>query len=604
MPRLPVIPLKRSNRPQWIGLGIGQLTLASLLWAAIAPVSAAADSLKLQAGPLSETVSLADLQEFSTTGELPAELTRWSQVLTPELGVLLGQELALDPKIARQFLDDLLVTRDGQRLLDELHQALPGSSPAQIQASLYDLLEDKTQAITPLNLLQAYPQDRLEVDVLQASAIAFRLSRPRWQSQALQPVIAKTLGSVEPLPPVANNRDPSRLGEQAVTQRSLKLWDARRQRRIAVELYHGDTAQGPLVVLSHGFAADRNFLAYLAEHLASYGFSVATLEHPGSNVDVLAKIAFTHEPATVLSAAEFVDRPQDIQFLLNVLEERAQSGSPFYRRFNTQQVVVIGHSLGGYTALALAGAELDLRAVRTFCQNRSPLGRAPADWLQCSTAQLPHRTLNFRDDRVIQAVAMNPVIGELFGPDGLQQLEAPVMILSHGHDTVTPTLEHQLLPFMAIPTPKQFVSISGATHMSITDNNNQNSPVAQSSLVHELMGPEVEPVRQTVRALMLAVVSQHTPQASDYQAFLTPAYAQSLSTERFTVRLTHHIPPALARWSRWVERWGTEGNGAELTWRDRLQNRWQTLTERWQPVRYCQGQLDNIFKQLFGQEPV
>ncbi|NEO85577.1 MAG: alpha/beta hydrolase [Spirulina sp. SIO3F2] len=588
---------------KWLETGIQHLIVLCILIATAALKSSAAEYLTLQAGPLSETVSLAELQQFSQTGELPTQLIHWSTVLTPEVGGLLGQELALEPKIAQQFLDDLLATRDGQRLLEELHQALPGSSPFQIQASLYELLEDEQKDITPLNLLQAYPQTLLKLDVLKASSIALRLNRPRWQSQVLQPVINKALAVAEPKTYIPNGLDPSRLGSQSVTQRSLTFWDSHRQRKIVAELYHGEVVHGPLVVLSHGFAADRNFIAYLAEHLASYGFSVATLEHPGSNIDVLAKIALTHEPASVLSAAEFVDRPQDIQFLLNTLE-RAQSGSDFYQNFNTEQVVVIGHSLGGYTALALAGAELDLRELRTFCQNRSPLGRAPADWLQCSAAQLPHRTLNFRDNRVIQAVAMNPVIGKLFGSEGLKKLQTPVMILSHSHDTVTPTLEHQLLPFIAIPAAKQFVSISGATHMSITDTNNSNSPVAQSSLVQELMGADVEPVRQTVRALLLAVVGQHTQQARDYQSFLTPAYAQSLSTEQFTVRLTHQIPPTLAQWSQWVERWSTEGNPETLIWRDRLQNRWQGLTERWQPVRYCQGRLDNIFKQLFGQGPV
>ncbi len=41
----------------------------------------------------------------------------------------------------------------------------------------------------------------------------------------------------------------------------------------------------PLIVISHGIASDRSSFVYLAEHLASYGFAVAVLEHPGSNAE-------------------------------------------------------------------------------------------------------------------------------------------------------------------------------------------------------------------------------------------------------------------------------------------------------------------------------
>ncbi|MGB0561369.1 MAG: alpha/beta hydrolase [Spirulinaceae cyanobacterium] len=582
--------------------GAQSLLILGLLWGAIAPPTSAAESLTVQAGPFTQTVSLDDLEQLSQTGELPSDLEQWSKILTPELGQLLGQELALEPQIAQQFLDDLLATRDGQRLLEELHQALPGSSPAEIQAALYGLLNSEDPVITPLSLVRAYPQTTLRVDLFKAGAIAWRLNRPRWQSQALRPMLERTLATDEQIDLTSLGIDPNQPGSQAVSQRSLTLWDPHRQRTIAVELYHGEVVRGPLVVLSHGFAADRLFLSYLAEHLASHGISVATLEHPGSNVDVLAQIAFNREPTEVLSATEFIDRPQDIQFLLNELE-RDRAGINAEQTFNTAEVVVIGHSLGGYTALALAGAELDLRALREFCQNRSPLGRAPADWLQCSAAKLPHRKLRFRDRRIVQAVAINPLIGEVFGPEGLQQLETPVMIVSHSNDGVTPTLEHQLLPFAQITTPKQFVLINGATHMSITDTNNNNSPVAQSSLVQELMGPEAEPVREAVRSLLLPLVNQHTAQAADYQPFLTAAYAQTLSDDRFTVRFTETMPPLLGQWSQWVASWGVE-KPAEMGWRDRLQDHWQALTERWQPVRYCRGKLDKIFTQLFEQEPV
>jgi predicted dienelactone hydrolase len=447
----------------------------------------AAEHLRLQVGPWQQTVAIESLETFVETGEVPPEMEPVAWALTPQLRYILGQRLALEPNIAQEFLDELLTTRDGQRLLSEVNEALPGSTPKQLEATLYRLIHEP-DGLSPLNLLKAYPNKTLTVDLPNVGKIALHVHRPHLQSQIIWPAIAHLLAPQHTRPRVAPGFDPRQPGPQAVTQRTLNLYDATRDRQIPVDLYYGEEPQGPMVVLSHGFAADRQFLAYLAEHLASYGFSVATLEHPGSNVNVLAQVALTQEPTEVLSATEFVDRPRDVQFLLNELERRQRPWSIPLRKFNTQAVIHIGHSLGGYTGLALAGAKLDLRRLRQFCQARSPVGRAPADWLQCAAAALPYRQLEFRDKRIIRVIAMNPIVGQLFGENGLKAAAVPVTILSHSDDVITPTLENQLLPYQTLPQAEQLIVIGGATHMSITDTNNENSPVAQNSFVRERMG--------------------------------------------------------------------------------------------------------------------
>ena len=152
-------------------------------------------------------------------------------------------------------------------------------------------------------------------------------------------------------------------------------------------------------MLSHGFGADRYFLKYMAEHLASHGLTVVSIEHPGSNVQALMEMPLdpniAESPSRLLPASEFLDRPRDVSFVLDRLAELNQSKTDYSGAFNTGDVTIIGHSLGGYTGLALAGAKLDLRSLKSFCQNIQPLGVSPGrlatvwqPWICLSSRQI------------------------------------------------------------------------------------------------------------------------------------------------------------------------------------------------------------------------
>ncbi|NJO20514.1 MAG: hypothetical protein HC838_11395, partial [Spirulinaceae cyanobacterium RM2_2_10] len=227
--------------------------------------------------------------------------------------------------------------------------------------------------------------------------------------------------------------------------------------------------------------------------LPAYGYSVAALEHPGSNIEVLAEISLQLSPQEVLPASEFLDRPRDVSFLLDELERMSRDWGYLRDKFNTREVIAIGHSLGGFTALALAGGELNLRELRSFCQRRRPLGRAPADWLQCAAGELPYSEMRLRDRRVKRVVALNPLIGNLFGQEGLAKVTTPTLIFSSSNDAIAPPLDHQLRPFANLPGEKYLMTAIGTTHMSVTDIANRNSIVGQSTLMQEVMGPEALP---------------------------------------------------------------------------------------------------------------
>lgn len=506
-----------------------------------------AERLTLRLGFFQQSVAIADLEQFAETGQLPPALNAYAPIFTPQVRQLFLKRLQIDPAIAEKFVEDLLRTPDGGRLIQKINAALPNSSVDQLKAALA-LAVRQANGLSILGFLKAYPTDNLTLDASAALAIAVQLNTSYWQSQALGPLLKSELSLPENTPPFRSQIDPAAAGKEPVEMQTMILRDWNRNRTIPVDLYYSLNRTGPLVVMSHGFAADRRFLSYVAIHLASHGITVASIEHPGSNLTALSEVTVRGNPSDFLPASEFIDRPKDISFLLDQLAQINSESGAMQGKFNTQQVTVIGHSLGGYTALALAGGELNLGELRQYCKNNSPLGRAPADWFQCAAAEFPDGKVQLKDPRVVQAIALNPVIGSLFGKTGLTSVKVPTLILTGTEDAVTPALDHQLRPFTQLGGRKYLLAAIGGTHLSISDPSNLSVELAQNTLVRERTGSEVDPLREVLQGLCLAFVKQLTPEAKTYQPFLTAAYVQSLSTPHLPLRLSTELPATLAAW--------------------------------------------------------
>jgi predicted dienelactone hydrolase len=125
-------------------------------------------------------------------------------------------------------------------------------------------------------------------------------------------------------------------------------------------LANGD-ARFPLVIVSHGFGGWGTFMSYLTENLASKGYVVAAIDH--------ADASFTDGGSFALSfGSTIVHRSRDQQFVLSHLSAMAKADSDALGRLiDAQTVGVIGYSMGGFGALATAGAGYDA-ASPTFKQ--------------------------------------------------------------------------------------------------------------------------------------------------------------------------------------------------------------------------------------------
>ena len=155
----------------------------------------------------------------------------------------------------------------------------------------------------------------------------------------------------------------------------------------------------PLVLVSHGSGGSPLLYRTLSVALARSGYIVALPKHPGNSLgdDDLAN-----------TVANLRDRPRQLLRLLDALLADAALGTAIAE----EPVTAIGHSMGGYTALCLAGGEPWTRARERI--------------------EVPH------DSRLGALVLMAPACGFFLAPHALQAVTAPILALTAEHDELTP----------------------------------------------------------------------------------------------------------------------------------------------------------------------
>ncbi|OBQ34708.1 MAG: dienelactone hydrolase [Anabaena sp. MDT14b] len=506
----------------------------------------AADTVVIRYGPLEESVSLEELKKSTETGKLPASLGTYTKRMTEEQRRFLVEGLKIRIPINVITLDRLINTQIGTTILSDVSTAISRGDQAGLQAMKGGLVlgANSPQGLSILSFIAAYPSKRLEINLPQAITVARSLNGAFIRTQRFMFGLSPQVNPKDIK--VAYSLDPTQAGSAQVQTLKLNFNDQKRQRQIPLDVYFSTaaTANKPVIVFSHGFGSVRTDLRYLAEHLASRGYVVAALEHPGSNET--ASKAVKQNKNQLVAPQEFLDRPRDISFILDELEKLNQTANnPLQGKLATNNVMVVGYSFGGGTALALAGGELQIENLKQRCQQNLSTANL-GERVQCAGQALPEKTYQLRDARIKQAIALNPTTSLMFGETGLTKVQIPTLILSSSADKITPPLTEQVMGFAKIPSPKWLVGVVGGSHLSVVDPN--LTPYQQGKppiLNKEVTGKQAKDVRKFLKGITLAMAAQLTPEASQYAPFLTSDYAQISSTRLFPFRTVRELSPEM-----------------------------------------------------------
>ena len=494
----------------------------------------AAERIYITYGPLEVSVPIESLALFANEGKIDSNLDGFAQYAKQGQLDQIQSALQARAEIRAVTIAQFLYTAQGELLLERLGRVIqtkarqPGFYA--IRAALI-LAASDPEGLTIVNVLRKFPTYGIRIDIGRGLGIANELTTLINRSNRAIEGIAKLSEAqavLEPEIPAAERLQPQLPGPYTWKKSSVTLTIPNRDRTFPIDIYlpQGSPRPAPVVVISHGLGSDRLSFEYLAKHLASYGFAVAVPEHPGSNAKQVQDL-ITGKANEVVEPAEFVNRPLDVKELLDYLSNLS-AGNPSYRgQLDLQRVGIIGQSFGGYTALALAGAQINFAQLDKDCRLENDTWNVSL-LLQCRARSLDRSLYNFTDPRIKAAIAINPISSSILGETSLSKIQIPVMVIGGSADTVAPALVEQIQPFTWLTSPNKYlVLMKNGTHFSTID----QSPDSIFRPSPDVIGPDPALARRYINELSLAFMETYLNNQSKFRPYVQPSYAQSISRD-------------------------------------------------------------------------
>lgn len=287
------------------------------------------------------------------------------------------------------------------------------------------------------------------------------------------------------------------------------------RRQMAVRNAEAQPGTWPLIVFSHHSGGHRRAATFLCTHLSSHGYVVAALDH--SEVvaaELRGRDGETAEQRTARAGVLMASRVPDIRFLLDhlVLNHAAWASEA---KLDPNRIGIVGHSFGGWTALATPEVDQRIRAV---------VALAPGGNSQPRPGILPVKlTFNWGRD-------------------------VPTLYLAAEGDICIPLAGiHEI--FQRTPATKQMVILRRADHMHFMDNvEEMHEAVRAMTFPAELawLPNEMRPIAELcsgdqahlfVRGLTLCHMDAALEQRGEAQRFLAGDVSAELAARGVNVTL-------------------------------------------------------------------
>ncbi len=224
------------------------------------------------------------------------------------------------------------------------------------------------------------------------------------------------------------------------------------------------SANGRLVVISHGLWDEPSSFEGWAHLLASHGFAVLLPRHPGSDAAQQRALLQGEQPPP--SSEELRLRPMDVTALIDAVDA-GQLLSEF--SLDSDSVAVVGHSWGATAALQLSGLQTTSRKLAVRCQDPSDPDRNLSWALQCSWLDGADQGSQ-ADPRVLTAVVVSPPLRLLFDESSGPAMHAKVLLVSGTRDWVVPSDSEAVVPLrngQPLANGHRIVLASGGDHFNL-----------------------------------------------------------------------------------------------------------------------------------------
>ncbi len=506
-------------------LGIVSMFLTSI------PVKAA-EKLFLTYDSLIFSVKVESLESFAKEGTINKDLGFYLDRVSPEKRAefrkALTQKFEISPVLVSRFFNSTM----GEAILVRLGKGvtIQGGSNGGIamRGAIIQSAFDP-EGLTLLNVLKKFPTN-IQIQGELAEGLVKETEKV---ALATKTVVEKmriwTAEEAQTNPAVnyANLPNIRQSGQYEVKKQVWQLTDKSRNRRFYMDVYLPQKMSSehiPVLVFSHGLSSRPEDYSDSLNHLASYGYLVVAPQHIGSDIIYLEEM-FEGYHKDIFDVNEFINRPQDISFVIDELERRNQS--EFQGKLDLENVGMGGHSFGGYTTLAIAGATLDFDELQEVC-DRLYGGLDVSLLLECRALELPRQIYQLRDERVKAVFAANPVNRFIFGQKGLSDIKIPTLLASGSDDPVAPPALEQTASFTWLNTPaKYWVLVEGQAHVNFTKLDGGIKETLDAT-VH-LALPSQTLIASYVDAISVAFFEVHIQNNENYFPYLRSSYAEYLS---------------------------------------------------------------------------
>lgn len=302
---------------------------------------------------------------------------------------------------------------------------------------------------------------------LLSAALAYFIARPTGQPAFSLPSSSAPGAALQPPagPPSANSLPPADAAvasdggyklaagpEQVAEVPDIVLHDSARNKDLHMRVFYpAGPGRFPLIVFSHGASGSQECCEALTRHWVSYGY--VTIQPTHEDSARLRRNSGEENIRPLQAVRDALDmprywesRPKDISFVIDAIPQLEERVPALAGKIDTDHIGVGGHSMGSYTAEAIAGALVNLP------------GR---------------RGASFADRRVKAIVCLSPQGPGQFGlgENSFGGIAIPFLGVTGTRDTAgrLATLEWHKYPFgRSRPGDKFQMIIEGASHMSFT----------------------------------------------------------------------------------------------------------------------------------------